>query len=775
MSLDGRWSFGEEFCEQVNAATERQQADWQPPSRFVSRLARWSRLYWWLIGRCAHIDLYGGLQTYDDPKNYWKWKRRENFDPRYSTVNKSRWWALLAFLMYAYATVGVITTAYFQYLYDFNYMRLQVFKSLTTRDNELDVMAQVQSNSGTPFISYLRSIFGQTSQQSETGAADPVDRRELMLVQSNRSSLGNNALNELSHLLTERVRITHINAITSGSIFVNLHFIMQVVYVFLCGSSTVLVFMVGYYYNRVKPFDFGLTRAMLDLKHERRLQNRLIVDEINKFIESSRVYAKTCVARLERTENEGGWSQVGDQRNEASVRQNKVLLNYILTRRQLKQLALSGTLLPKHRTAKWVDAASLATFFMNLFSLIYAIIQIIFFNGVFFAMNGNIPYDWRPGLIIFLVAVSIQYLMILPVALLILSHITANCVDQTYYCFNICKQTHKCIESIWRLYYRSQKLEFPAEQLGPEDPARRPLLRANSSILAMAESLETIQRQCQVTKSAWARRLSEQDLLGAQAVLSFHVNVSSERAAKNASPVQQETLSVQNSLINRSLMIEAHHTQMNSEFLKVFMQNKVFITQIKPLARSFGAFAGAFLALLFAITIDIRMHSSYVDHATKVYFLAINVILVLAADVCLVPLSYMNARCQELYKSQSSLLAHIVEISDHRNMQWLRYRKSTQAVAASSAAQNEPAQIFDPHTMLLLRKELNHPQQLVNQFAIRALFIRLTHSNLLRMHFYVGIIGMSMIMDTSGSQDFFGRMFNDPWGVFNWRPDKLSH
>lgn len=105
----------------------------------------------------------------------------------------------------------------------------------------------------------------------------------------------------------------------------------------LLSSTVVVMVVVSYYYRRVMPFDFSLTRAMLDPKHEQRIQNRTIVEETNKFIASSLNFVRARISRLRKSSTSFyNPSPNGDeQKFESNMSQNKILMDHILAQRQL--------------------------------------------------------------------------------------------------------------------------------------------------------------------------------------------------------------------------------------------------------------------------------------------------------------------------------------------------------------------------------------------------------------------------------------------------------
>lgn len=73
--------------------------------------------------------------------------------------------------------------------------------------------------------------------------------------------------------------------------------------------------------------------------------------------------------------------------------------------------------------------------------------------------------------------------------------------------------------------------------------------------------------------------------------------------------------------------------------------------------------------------------------------------------------------------------------------------------------------IFDDHLIWVIRKELNHPDLLEGQFATVGLGIKFTYGNLIKIHFWLGLIIMSNFFEFSDNV-LSGSAFTDPFGVF---------
>lgn len=204
--------------------------------------------------------------------------------------------------------------------------------------------------------------------------------------------------------------------------------------------------------------------------------------------------------------------------------------------------------------------------------------------------------------------------------------------------------------------------------------------------------------------------------------------------------------SIKFNLINQANQAKAI-SKMNSNMLYALVHYKIFVSQLKPTQSSFGFICTSSLFVAFAMPIIGRLHVPYVTAGAKILIIVISVITLVLADICIAPVCQLNVKCLRLYKTLWGLLAHAVNLANHSG---------------------GPARVYDKHTIRVLRKELNHPERLANQFSTIALGLSFTYSNLIRIHFWFGIIVLSIITDVrSDHEEVIGSLASDPLGIFS--------
>ena len=197
----------------------------------------------------------------------------------------------------------------------------------------------------------------------------------------------------------------------------------------------------------------------------------------------------------------------------------------------------------------------------------------------------------------------------------------------------------------------------------------------------------------------------------------------------------------------RNWLIDCYRTQMNGDLLLVLMHFKIFVGQLRPVRYNIEPITFIACILLFFIPISGRLSMPYVKQSFNWNFrlmvLIASVICTSLTNVGLIPICHLNTRCLDLYRSLSSLMAHVVELGES----------------------NWGSSIYDGHSVLVLRRELDHPEDLLRQFVSRATGIDLTYSNIVRLHFWVGLIILSILVTQSNPNGVFSTLFRDPFGI----------
>lgn len=429
------------------------------------------------------------------------------------------------------------------------------------------------------------------------------------------------------------------------------------------------------YFGYICPFDFQLMRTFADRKMEQKNCQQMILDEMGRIIESSRMFTLCCIEKCKHLS-----SIQQHQLNLSSYKQN-LMFNHRLMMKQMNLLLQSGRLWPANRQDHWLDTLALVYCAISFGCLVWSIFfDIAFYHYLPQLANFNIESQWPMD---YLVDCEIIILCVIIVAALILYQTTSMicCADQIKLVAEVSKLTRSCAQF--------NRLEY----------------------------LRLVKRHDEQTK-------------------------------------RRGRLKTSTSTPDRCLF-----TQINSNLLLVLMHYKMFVGQLRPIQRPIGYISlNAIFTMLWHPTL-IRLHSPYVQSLDlKANYYILSLITAVFVNFSVGPICYLNSRCRDLYKLLGNLLAHTIETD------------------MSSPFDRD---VYEPHTVWLLRKELNYPDRSLKQFETKSCGLTITYSNLVKVYFWTGLILLSISNDTksgtpnpgaqaaSGQVPVFGsRILDDPFGFF---------
>lgn len=193
--------------------------------------------------------------------------------------------------------------------------------------------------------------------------------------------------------------------------------------------------------------------------------------------------------------------------------------------------------------------------------------------------------------------------------------------------------------------------------------------------------------------------------------------------------------------------------KMNTNYLFVMMQFKIFVAQHKSAQRTVESIIIYIAILVMLIPIICKLHIPYLNLLGFVnvrwFAVLLSTVILVPTNFGVVPTCYLHARCVNLYRVFSSLIAHIIEIESHPMGRG----------------------IYDEHAVSLLFKELRHPFQFMDQFKASSLGFSGTYNALVKIHFWWGILVLSILVDDEKSSDsgpeLLSSFFKDPLAVFS--------
>ena len=786
---------------------------WRQLMKFLQVNDHLGRMFLSILGELAQVDVYGGYRLSNDGEIKKTWVRSKTnsakkyisqyFDERYASLNRFVWTKRLILILYYSSVSLLIVNIYFQYKYDYHLMRQQSFKAIVAPGtNTLDVSKHIHMYDSTPLVSTIKYLRHQETIGNLNGSM---------------------ALRAMARKFDEEVEKARHYLDMIGSPYVSLHFVVEVVYYTLVLSISYIFDFLRTYYKKVAPFDHSLLRSILDWKHERRLINGIVLRELDKIIQSSRNFTNICVEQAKCLIREMQMNNIllldDDVKTKRLKQQNlhqsirltrnelkRQLIDHLICCNHLKEMAIDGTLMPRNRSRRWIRRLNESMTLFCILFLGYAYGATISFAFAFFILAPDYDIELAPNDLCLIAAAGVLICILVPVAAFYISLVCANSADQILYVMHVRRLFVDCI---------GKNDEYFRQNLVIKDSVsfRRLTLRAQ-------EYTSTDQPAIGSSNPDIAKK-------------DLNYGQTSNQISDPIAGLKSEDISLEDTQSQSFTLVDPNFIQMNKNLLEAFMHYKIFKAQMRANTHAFGPFVFGCLILMTTIPVSLRLHSSYLNDTFKVYAMIFCLVMVSVADIVLLPLCYLYSRCLDLHRCLSSLLAHTVEVtnamrhnqrskfghkirgytSDCRDDQCARKSQVFSAEINLGEEVDEtrnPTQhennervmtayssnrIYDAHTIWLLRKELIDSDQMVGQFVIYAFGVRLTYGNILRLHFWVSLFTLSMIVSSKfpsnvglkddgvniqsdyGSErskygqtqhqtEFLTSLLNDPFGVF---------
>lgn len=701
--------------------------------RLVYFGGRTCRLLMNSLGRFCQVDLLGGNEGRQAAPSGCDGEARADLESKADARGARKWssirWSRLFQLLYAHCSIRSAINIYYQYVHDFDLVRYQ-------RSLEL---------SG-----------GPRAADSGKQAEEAAKRLRASSWQPRESAL---VFNEtLSELYRKRAEDSARTLRLIGAPYSGLTFGIEFFHVFILIMSFVLYLQTQFYFRTHHRFDFSLVRCFLDFPGELRACNALICKELNRFVESSRMFTRVALEQLQKQLagfGESDWSSPPARDHNrylfelqarervptsfaappssawhASERYELVhnlyqllardkLLDHFYTIKIIEQMALSGSLLPCNRSSEWIKTLSHWNSVLCIVFIVYcSLIQVV----VLFTLPrmANITFNTQLMDLLAMFDSLILTMIVIVTSIFYGSLILTMSIDQV----------HLVRQLKWNVL----------RVIGVNTARQRDSAKLIERIRELAEPLNAPASQ-RMEASQVLRDQNEQRI-----GLIKHL----------------------------SLRLETHNTQTDGELLHVLLEYKIFVAQLLPAKRSCGFVSLIAMTLMGLMPLIGCLHVPYIDFTIKFYVGMLSLLCAVVADVAiLIPISYLHARSAELYKCLSSLLAHTVAMTSEQV-------GCEQAAAEADKEDDEHGSglefdldqvrcVYNRHAVWLLRKELDQPDCLLDQFVTFVFGVRLNYSNLLKVHFWVGLLIKSIFSESASltnQSEFLGGILMDPLALF---------
>lgn len=515
------------------------------------------------------------------------------------------------------------------------------------------------------------------------------------------------------------------------------HLTMFVESVYISDIMLMATMYLTYYleYTYFTPFDYHFYRELLDSEQECESSKRLVKRQVIKFKTSSRDYVSASTSSINMLSANSRMAMdsistrnFGLQRRLAPPPSSdaKKTIDELASRQSetdelLEEMLESGSLTPMNRSNKWVEMRLLIELAYHIWIFIYALfLNLTIMIGLVSQSRGSVQLH-SPTMLAFLFLIILN----LPMIVICVPASTIACLDQIRYVTKLRKLIMRCIE-----LNRSEL--FVVEQ--------------QSASGTMWRNVPTVP---QPIHTSWRNK-------------TFPSSRSTQTATGSLAQVDKylhETQQLVGSVrIGEDAFAETRR-RMNANYLFVLMHYKIFVAQFEPLKRSVGLVCLQAFVIIFEIPIIARLHLPYAMQANynersislerlKAISLLLSCSMLFPAIFAILPVCYLYSRCQDLYRALWSLMAHLTNV-----------RRVQQAGVA----------VYDRHAVMLLDKELAHPDRLLRRFMTRSVAgLSGSYTSLVRSLFWWGIVVLSIVLfdESSIELDSVSTILTDPLGVY---------
>lgn len=531
------------------------------------------------------------------------------------------------------------------------------------------------------------------------------------------------------------------------------HMSMTIEFLYIC--IILFAFIIFYFsyivHHYVTPINLHTIREHLDFAGERKLFEQFIMDAVEKFKESNRLFARmqsqchcnksafhlkmvellnsnaeqlpTERQKLNLETESYQLARFGDSNQDkmsASLTQRsvgaKLFASELKVEQMLTKMLSIGALTPFTKSENWFDLRSKLAL---IFQILTAIYLLTFFLLIIRISTPQTDPNRRLGPMDYLIQVSASGLITII--------FFATCLHSTY-------SFIACLDQIVLINKLQELIKHCIRVNHDEFFATYHTMAGNESGSISSNDART------------SLTLGDTDSMHSLTRIPAGKIIKSVTTKCWQAPMPASSMSSRNS-IDYGYVIKAD--KMNTNLLFVLMHYKIFLAQARPVIESLNPVIIMASSILLLIPITIKVHMPYLNlfqvKDIRLFAAGVSSTVVMPAVLVILPLCYLHNRCQKLYVNMSSLIAHLIEVENHT------YGKN----------------LYDHHTVLMLSKELRHPERFVEQFKARFVGLSGTYTTLVKILFWWGLIVISIMVDSqSGGRSLFESILEDPLRAF---------
>lgn len=618
-----------------------------------------------------------------------------------------RWPAVTLLWFYCYCTAKLSIATYYHFVFDYHRYKLDKFDQLWLQTSDHDRLSSAQ--------------IGHREQVRQQLVREYQEARQVL----------------------KRI----------GSPYLNFPFIAGMAKMALILSISVSYQLMQLYYRLWKPFDYNIVYTLLAPESLQPATDRIIREQVNRFIVSCRTYneqlidqetseavlmqwqkellrgefrsAKRKATRPDASSDSDSEEMDNDYFEEHVIHKDSLMIKALVSRivtshkflvQQVRSMAAGGMFQPFNRRRDWLLKLSVAHSLTELMSLSSVAMWLVFLMLILpFTRLLYYELETDPMDLIFHTELCLYGAVGMSTGTFYLSLTAMICLDQVH----IVSRLNELIKST--ILDNTYKLK------------------------------DFLDDEIRVYRSPFSKKRFSLDEFTQTSVLRSPIrnirfvptrSVASASTALSITGCDEFMASLPRAAAGRHCIDPYIDKSINLSLMHALMHYKIFVTQLKPALDSLPVFATFILLLTFLLPAMTRLLIAYLDASRKGASLLFCLLILTTSDLAFVMIDRLHARCMIIYRHLQSLMAHIVAM-DHI----VKLRTGREA--------------YDKHLVWILRKELNHPERLTDQFATRLILVQstMTYASLMKYHFWWGVMTISIVViDPSlpNASDIFG-------------------
>lgn len=590
---------------------------------------------------------------------------------------RTRWWNLVHRASVLYLMIKQLITLLFQYAYDIQtleqarYLKLSEQMVVTTTTTTT-ITTTTMTNHPEQQHHHYHHAQQQQQQQIETNSREFGQANETHGVGLTRA-----------HAYESSIARWKAGLDFIGAPFMELSFAVECMVVFVVWNALTLYSVTMIYYKFVGPINLSLFRMLLDEDREQHNVSKLIIEELEKLLFSSRCYLAKAIFRCSKERRRAPTGRVSTSKAYSATREkmlqvcpsslahlhketfvSQLFAGHHLIVKLAKRLAINGSLQPANRTPNWLSRISwiYILIYCSFVSVGFPVIPIIF-SPYGAKLLFNYTVSTAPMDRVSLIELNLMAYLTLIVAAFGIALLIIVFIDQAYLVYKLRQLTDECVSK-------------------------------NSKILLLL-----------VRQQHMGNLQQKQQQQAEKAVISF----------------EQVAEAIKVALNDDWQSLEMAFEQINENLIGVLLHYRIFVRQFQPLRHLFSFVAVLMTSFYVLYPIYGLPHLSYMDKSSRKLLVAIFWAFVLWYDCATSPICLYHAQCHHLYKHLFRLLAH---------------------VDAMQSLGPKEVPIYNSHIVALLRREIDDPELAQSRVSITLLGSPLSYKYLLRMHLTTLILSL---------------------------------